>query len=389
MSKVNINAKRLNAIFTAKFISDVGSWIHTVLLLLYANEVSVNKAVGISLVFSVKILMPLLLTPFLARCIDRHISCLWLLVCDLIAAAFTLSIPQNDSLIVTAFLAGGLSTTTAIHFSAFNKLMKILSPETGMKSSILKQSLLEGSALLLGTGTAALIGATMSFKVGFAIDSISFLISMIIVGYTFYRFRNSNYQTIDNVSPGNLWQVLQIPTVPWLLAVSTFAAICFGLRDTTLIQLMVNELHLSKSHYAFAITISGTGGILGNFLASRFSLTQAYRGLMLVFPVLGLVFVGIADSGIHGIFPLLFILGLTEAFYFYFRSHVFFTIVPSHQLAQGAGLFKIFNATSRSAGPLIFGFLFTKYASSFQFLIFAGIALSAAIAIWLFKPKVC
>jgi hypothetical protein len=100
---------RLHSMLTAKFISDTGSWLSTVLILLYTNEIAVAKAQAISSVFIVRLLMPLILTPWIAKFVDRSPSGRWLVICDLMAAAMTITIPFFHLNWATALIAGTLS----------------------------------------------------------------------------------------------------------------------------------------------------------------------------------------------------------------------------------------------------------------------------------------
>lgn len=379
---------RLHGMLISKFISDTGTWISFVLILLYTNELAISKAQGISLVFAFRILMPLILTPLSAKFVDRYPSGKWLVVCDLCAALIACMIPYSHSVMATALIAGTLSTITALHFSAFNRLLKTYTPAGQIKSSILKQSLLEGLSLLLGTSVAGIIGSQVGFKMGFALDSLSFVVSSLIVAFVFFKYRvKNNHLFSPTETTRKSFPIFSIQTMPWLLMISTLAAICFGLRDTTLIQLMVNELGLSKSTYATGVAIGGVGGIVGNILAHRISLQKAYHGLIGVFVALVALYFCIACSNsILCLFAVIFMLGLTEACYYYFRSHIFFTITPENQLAQGSGFFKIFNATARSGGVLIVGLGFSFLAPSQQFGLFAGVAALAFILAYLFRP---
>ncbi|WP_347358622.1 MFS transporter [Bdellovibrio sp.] len=380
---------RLNGMLVAKFISDTGTWISVVLILLYTNEVAVVKAQGISLVFALRVLMPLLLTPMLAKFVDRFPTGKWLVACDLLAASIALAIPYSNSVMTTAIVAGTLSTVTAIHFSAFNRLLKAYTPKGKIKASILKQSLLEGISLLGGTSLAGIVGSQFSFKVGFAMDALSFVASAAVVMFVFGFYKVKNVKMAAEVQEEKPFKILSIRTMPWLLLISTFAAICFGLRDTTLIQLMVNELGMQKGIYAIAVAVGGAGGILGNLFANRISLRKAYAGLVIVFFAIAILYAGIAFSkSALLLFPVTFMLGLIEACYYYFRSHIFFTITPDDHLARGAGLFKIFNATARSGGVLIIGLGFSFLQPSQQFVLFAVIALVAASVSYFFRPSV-
>lgn len=381
---------RLNGMLVAKFISDMGTWISVVLLLLYTNEVAVVKAQGISLVFALRILMPLALTPVLAKFVDRFPTGKWLIGCDLLAAGIVLCIPYSQSILVTAVVAGTLSTVTAIHFSAFNRLLKTYTPKGKIKSSILKQSLLEGMSLLIGTSLAGIVGSQFGFKIGFAMDALSFISSAILVGIVFQSFKVKNVEiSSPDVDFQKKFSILSIRTMPWLLLVSTFAAICFGLRDTTLIQLMVNELGLQKSSYAMAVAVGGMGGILGNLFANRISLKNSYIGLVGVFFAIVVLYAGIAYSkSTFWLFPVVFMLGLVEACYYYFRSHIFFSITPEDHLARGAGLFKIFNATARSGGVLIIGLGFSFLSPSQQFMLFAAVGGIALCMSYFFRPTI-
>lgn len=381
--------KRLNGMLVAKFISDTGSWISFVLLLLYTNEVAISKAQSLSLVFAFRILMPLMLTPALTKFVDRFPSGKWLFACDFLAAIITISIPYFHSIIVTAIIAGILSTVTSIHFSAFNRLLKAYTIKENIKTSILRQSLLEGLSLLGGTSIAGVIGSHWSFKLGFAMDSISFLISGIIVLVIFnkYKFKKVDLDLVKEKKM-NLFNVLSIQTIPWLLLISTFAAICFGLRDTTLIQLVVNELGMQNKTYAIIVAIGGIGGIFGNIFANRISLNKSYSGLVLVFIVIAVLYLGISNTKSKiFLYSITFFLGITEACYYYFRSHIFFSITPENHLAKTAGLFKVFNATARSSGMLIFGLGFSNLSPSNQFVIFSWLAIIAAIVTYFAKPN--
>lgn len=382
---------RLNGMLVAKFISDTGTWISVVLILLYTNEVAAIKAQGISLVFALRVLMPLVLTPLLAKFVDRFPSGKWLLSCDLLAATIALAIPYSNSVLTTAIIAGTLSTVTAIHFSAFNRLLKAYTPKGKMKASILKQSLLEGISLLGGTSLAGIVASQFGFKVGFAMDAFSFLVSAAIVLFVFgfYKVQNLPIAGVAKALEEKPLKILSIRTMPWLLLISTFAAVCFGLRDTTLIQFMVNELGMQKGTYAVAVAVGGAGGILGNLFANRISLKNAYAGLVVVFFAIAVLYVGIAFSkSVLLLFPVIFMLGWVEACYYYFRSHIFFTITPDDHLARGAGLFKIFNATARSGGVLIVGLGFSFMQPSQQFVLFAIIAWVASGVSYFFKPSV-
>lgn len=374
----------------AKFISDTGTWISVVLILLYTNEVAAVKAQGISLVFTLRVLMPLILTPLLARFIDQFPTGKWLVVCDLLAAIIALMIPFTNSVLATAIIGGALSTVTAIHFSAFNRLLKTYTPQGAIKESILRQSLLEGTSLLLGTSLAGIVASQFGFKIGFALDSISFLLSSIIVIWVFSLYKikiNSPAVSVNKIAVKPM-NILSISTMPWLLLISTFAAVCFGLRDTTLIQLMVNELGMKKETYAIAIALGGTGGIMGNIFANRLSLKNAYNGLVLVFIGIVIIFIGISYSqSILFLFSLIFMLGFVESSYYYFRSHIFFKVTPDEYLARSAGLFKIFNATARSGGVLIFGLSLSTLQPSQQFIYFAAIASLASGISFFLKPK--
>lgn len=380
---------RLNGMLVAKFISDAGTWISVVLLLLYTNEVAISKAQGISLVFACRVLMPLALTPLLAKFVDRFPTGKWLVVCDLLAAAFAFAIPFSKSILVTALVGGTLSTVTAIHFSVFNRLLKAYTPSGYIKTSILKQSLLEGISLLVGTSVAAIVGSQFSFQAGFSLDSFSFILSAAIVFSVFsiYKVKNVVVAADEQLGESPL-KVLSIPTMPWLLLISTFAAFCFGLRDTTLIQLIVNELGMQRSIYALAVAVGGVGGIVGNLYANRISLKRSYSGLIWVFVMVTILYLGISYSASSlFLFPVIFLLGVTEACYYYFRSHIFFTITPEDHLARGAGLFKIFNATSRSSGVLIVGLCFSFLQPSQQFVLFASIGVFAAAVAYFFRPS--
>lgn len=380
---------RLNGMFVAKFISDTGTWISVVLLLLYTNEVAISKAQGISLVFAFRVLMPLVLTPMLTKFVDQFPTGKWLVACDLLAATIAIAIPYSKSIMLTAVVAGTLSTVTSIHFSAFNRLLKAYTPKGNIKASILMQSLLEGFSLLGGTSLAGLIGSQFSFQVGFAMDALSFVASAAVVFFVFSVYKVKNVVMAFNEEKNeNIFKILSIRTIPWLLLISTFAAICFGLRDTTLIQLMVNELGMQKTAYALAVAVGGVGGIVGNLIANRISLKKAYSGLVLVFLAIAMLYAGIAYStSALLLFAIIFMLGMIEACYYYFRSHIFFTITPEDHLARGAGLFKIFNATARSGGVLIIGLGFSFLYPSQQFVLFAVIALIAASVSYFFKPS--
>lgn len=380
---------RLKTMYTAKFISDTGSWLSTVLVLLYTNEVAIAKAQAISSVFIVRLLMPLILTPRIAKFVDRSPSGRWLVICDLMAAAVTLSIPFFHLNWATALIAGTLSTITATHFSVFNRLLKIYTPKDGIKQSILKQSLLEGLSLLLGTSLAGIIGAYFTFKVGFSIDATTFLISASLILWNFSKYKvqilSVNQSTEAKIETNGF---LSLVNMPWLLLISTLAAVLLGVRDSTLIQLIVNEFSLNKSIYAGTIALSGIGGILGNFSANKVSLKKTYLGIVLVFTFSTFIFVGIATAhSLIWLYTLVFSLGFIEACYYYFRSHIFFTITPDRYTARGAGLFKIFNASARSSGILIFGYFLPTLRPSQQFLILSILSIFAALISYLIRPN--
>lgn len=380
---------RLHWMLIAKFLSDTGSWISSVLVLLYTNEIAENKSFAISLVFIFKLLMPLIFTPLLAKLVDKRTNYWWLIFCDILAASLTVLIPYTSNTIVTATTVGTLSTITAIHFSVFNKFLKIYTPHEKIKNSILKQALLEGLSILTGTSIAAIIGVLFSFKIGFCIDAFSFVISATLVLIVFSKYKLKMPHHLNTPISENFAKAFfQINSMAWLILISTFAAILLGVRDSTLIQLIVNELKFEKYIFALSIAFGGIGGILGNLFANKISNKLNHIGLVFVFTFIGALFffISLLQSS-YLILSVVFLIGIVEACYYYFRSNIFFSITPDHFIARGAGIFKIFNASSRSIGIFIFGYFIPKALPSDQFLFLSIFALAASLIAFLLKPK--
>ncbi len=286
-------------LFYATFISQIGTKIHRIALLVLVYALTEN-ALWVSLTMAVQLVATIGVGPLVSAWSDSRERRRLLVVSDLLRAALVPLIPLvgANSLHVLLILVFAIEVLRNVHDPVSNAVIPELLPEDGVDAANGLMMFAERFAEVAFVGLAGVLVATVGARPAFWIDALTYLISGLIL-LRLPRLDPGEAELAgywSRVREGAHHLVTQ-PTIRRTVG-TLFAAAMFGSVETVLgVVLAVSVLKAGSAGFGVMEAAMALGAILGTVLVPRFTARMSRERLFL----LGLLGFGLFEAAVGAV----------------------------------------------------------------------------------------
>ncbi len=348
------NSPGFSRLFTAYLISEVGSQIHRLALLVLVYQLT-EEALWVSLTLAVQLLTTVVVGPLLSVWADRQDRRRLLAGTNLIRAPLVLLIPLAGlhSLPILLVIVFAHSVLGNLHDPVANAVIPELVPERRVDTANGLMLFARRFAEVAFVGLAGLLVAALGPAIAFWIDAVTYVFAGVLLlglpGLVVEGAEDKRYWAMVREGIDHLRQEPTIRST----ALTIFAAAIFGSFDLVLsIVLAVTVLKVGSSGFGLMEAAMALGAVLGSVMVPYFSARLSRQKLFLF----GLLAFGLFQASV-GLFPIFrwvviayLMLGLLNMFFFVPARSILQLHTPPRLRTR---TFAAFSALSR--GAVLFG----------------------------------
>mgnify|MGYP000270928602 CR=1 FL=1 len=266
--------KTYTKLFLAQVISLVGTGVTTIALALLAWQLAKDEAglvLGIAL--SLKMVAYVFFTPLITAFVHKLPRRLWLVSLDIIRACIVLYLPfvtEVWEIYLLLFLINLCSAGFTPVFQA--TISDIIKDELAYKKALSYSRLAYDLEQLLSPSFAAVLLMFISFSTLFILDSLTFIISAILIFICVIpNIKKVQFDTSikDRITYG-ISSYIKTPRLKALLFLYMSVALASAMMITNTVVYVSQYLQRAESSVAIAMALSGLGSMIVALLLPRF-----------------------------------------------------------------------------------------------------------------------
>ena len=400
MNKGLLKNKPYFTLMAAQAISSVGDWLSIIAVITLVGLKWNATPMQVSMIILCLAVPMALFGPFTGTLADRFSRKGLMIVSDLVRAALILLLAVAESLWIVYICLFTIGLFSSFFVPAKNGKLKELVPQDDMKGAMAITSMIDSSTKVLGPLLSGGLVAAFGAKVVFFIDSLTFLISAVLI-FFLPKAVQSKTMKIDNTRNSFKVEFLMgfafIKSKLHLLVgmfFLGFSLLILQLADSQIIVLIRELRSASPDLFGYIVTASGIGMVGSGLLLAKKTNYPPYPMMLTGICGIGLSF-GLMAIFTHFelAFPILWgpLLGLLGGFTATLVFVPFQTAVqldtPVHLTGRVFGVINSVTTTATIIGPLLGGYLATILGVIPTFIITASLLILVSFIGYLAKNK--